>query len=105
MAHHRCTRCKQEAYPRYKYKKSGVAGVYCDDCLRIITHRSMGLRESIGRFFGGIWGFILDLVTKPFRGKHKKGDKDSLVKAKMKTANMRAREIPINPAGMVPQKR
>jgi len=38
----RCARCKKESSPRHKYKRSGVAGVYCSTCLSIIMGESIG---------------------------------------------------------------
>jgi len=49
----RCSSCKNEAYPRYKYKKSGVAGVYCQTCYSHITGRGIRIRR-------GFWGWVRD---------------------------------------------
>ncbi len=50
MNHHRCTRCKQESYPRHKY----YGGVFCDSCIQI----ARGFSPGKGGFFSrlGVYG-------------------------------------------------
>lgn len=95
MAHHRCTGCKQESYPRHKWK----GGVYCDDCVNFIKGggRSGWFRRS---FLGEIWDTIVDLVDRVFRPESPKRTtraKERQVMSRMKQMEHRARSIPANP--------
>jgi len=65
MNHHRCTMCKQESYPRHKYKKSGVSGVYCDDCIKIArgyAPEHHGFLFKIRSFWGRFTDWFRNLI-------------------------------------------
>jgi len=101
MAHHRCTRCKEESEVRHKYQ----GGVYCDSCISEIRgfHPHTGGRS----WFGSIWDRIADFATSVFRRKSVK--RVNLIEerasyTRLKAMQMRARSIQPNPQGAVPQK-
>ena len=105
MAHHRCTRCKQESYPRHKYH----GGVYCDSCLSWIRgfrpHHGPGWLGSIWR---SMWDLITDLASSIFTHKtikrvHIADEKASYSRLKG-AMTMRARSMPSNPEAGFPQK-
>lgn len=101
MAHHRCTRCKQEAYPRHKY----YGGVFGDTCIREIR----GFRpQAHGRgWFSSIWERIRDFATSVFSGKTIKRvtlDKERASYSQFKAYQARARDIPSDPQGGTPGK-
>lgn len=96
MAHHRCTGCKRESYPRHKWK----GGVYCDDCIRII--RGSGYQPRGFSFFSSIWGKIADLWDSVFRPgklslKRIKRANEREVHTRLKAMEVRARNIPYDP--------
>ncbi len=66
MTHHRCSRCKQESYPRNKYKKSGVAGVFCDRGISELRGRgySSGFFGRLRRKVSDLWDSIRSIVNK-----------------------------------------
>lgn len=106
MAHHRCTRCKEESYPRHKY----CGGVFCDGCIRIIR----GFRpDSVRRGFFGrlshIWDKITSFVDRTIHHRHivrlNIREDSRRVYTQLKVMEVRARSIPPNPATTVPQKR
>lgn len=112
MAHHRCTRCKEESDTRHRYKRSGVAGVYCDSCIRWIR----GFRPSIGTgwlgsirsIWGNIWDVLADFASSVFQHKNIKRvriaeERATYSRLKLAMAS-RARSIPYNPQGAAPQK-
>ena len=99
MAHHRCTRCKQESYPRYKYE----GGVYCDDCINDIRC-GFGRRRS---WLGSIWDRIVelaDIVFKRKSPKHTQRAEERAIRSKYKAMEAKARSIPSNPQQASPQK-
>ena len=99
MAHHRCTRCKQESSPRHKW----MGGVFCDSCIREIR----GYRPHSGRsWLGSLWDRIVDftaLIFRPSLPTHQSKAEAGAVRVQFKTMEARARSIPPNPAGGVPQ--
>ena len=102
MTHHRCTRCKQESYPRHKY----YGGVYCDDCIHLVQHGAYSGQKSRG-WLGSLWDKVVDFATSIFRPRPLK----QLVKAqerasyaRLKALEFKARSIPPNPQGGSPQK-
>ena len=105
MAHHRCTRCKQESDIRHKH----VGGVYCDSCLRWIRgFRPHTGTSWLGSVFSSIWDMVTDFATSIFRHKTIKrvrilAEKADYSRQKAAIATM-ARSIPYNPEGVVPQK-
>lgn len=93
MAHHRCTRCKQESYPRHKYGN----GIYCEDCIREIRH---GYRPSSGSWLGSLWGKIVGLAQSVFHFESSgrvKRERERASYSRMKTMEARARRIPPDP--------
>lgn len=100
MAHHRCTKCKQESDRRHKY----YGGVFCESCIRWIRGFTPHTR---GRsLFGSLWDRIVDFATSVFQGKAVK--RVSLIEerashSRFKAMQARARSIPFNPEGGVPQ--
>lgn len=105
MAHHRCTRCKQESDIRHKH----LGGVYCDACIRWIRGGRYGGpgRSWLGSVFGSIWDMITDLATSVFTRKTIKRvsiAKERASHAQLKAMQAKARDIPFNPAAGVPQK-
>ena len=101
MAHHRCTRCKQESYPRHKYQ----GGVYCDDCMRWIKgYRYTGRGRS---WIGSIWDRVTDFfggIFHPESPKHLDRDKERASHARLKAMEAKARNIPYDPQCGVPGK-
>ena len=100
MAHHRCTRCKQESYPRHKY----LGGVYCDSCIHWIRGGGHGHRRS---WLGSIWGRFADLFDSVFRPESPKRierARERVYYARLKATQAKARDIPYNPEAGVPQK-
>ena len=59
MAHHRCTRCKEESNPRHKY----YGGVYCNSCIREIKGYRRGLGGFFSDLFSDAWSWIKDFAT------------------------------------------
>jgi len=100
MAHHRCTRCKEESYPRHKY----CGGVYCDRCIQWIR----GYRPSYRRgWLGSWWERIVDFTTSIFRPespKHIERARERGFNTRLKAMETRARSIPGNPQSGAPQK-
>jgi len=102
MAHHRCTRCKQESYPRHKYQ----GGVYCDGCIRIV-------RGGFGSFpgftwLGSIWGKVTGFFGSIFypgsSPKRLERDRERASYARLKAMEARARDIPLDLQGGTPGK-
>lgn len=103
QVHHRCTRCKEESYPRHK--RNG--GVFCEHCIRDLSYR--GPRFSLRGLWGRFTGFIA-YVYRRFTGKQTprsiQRQKDKADYTRLKDMEVRARRtIPHNPSQMVPQKR
>jgi len=102
MAHHRCTRCKEESYPRHKWH----GGVFCDGCIRWIRG---SLPHTGGRsWLGSIWDRIVDFATSVFQGKTVKRvrlTEERALHSRLKAMETRARNIPFNSASSVPQNR
>lgn len=110
MKFHSCTRCKEPRYPLHKHKKSGVAGVYCDSCIRII--RGYGPGFSLGGIISGfgswVWSWLSVVAERFFGFKSRKKaiiQEERVQQVRMKAALAKAREIPANPGAGVPQKR
>ncbi|KKN03719.1 hypothetical protein LCGC14_1104780 [marine sediment metagenome] len=108
MAHHRCTRCKQEADIRHK----AYQGLFCEDCLREIRGMgSMGRRRiSFGSLWDNIWYSIralANMITAPFKLKIQKRDEQRQRQVKVAYSTMKAKalKIPMNPNALSPQKR
>ena len=109
MVHHRCTRCKQESYPRHPYKKSGVAGVYCDDCIKIVKfgevrHHGGGWLGAVRGFFDRIRGWVHEVLGRPVSPKQAIAKKNREVHTRMKVMEAKARKIPSNPTHILPGK-
>ncbi|MBA7610202.1 hypothetical protein ES703_17408 [subsurface metagenome] len=107
MAHHRCTRCKQESDIRHKH----LGGVYCDSCIRWIKgfrpHAGTGWLGSIRDRVTDFWGMITDFATSVFTRKTIKRvsiERERASHAQLKAMQAKARDIPFNPAAGVPQK-
>ncbi len=86
MAHHRCTRCKQESYPRHKY----AGGLFCEDCLKELGRGRRRWYSGFTSIFSRIWEFI----TAPFRPNTLERQKQKEEKAnyhRMKQMESRAR--------------
>lgn len=100
MAHHRCTRCKEESYPRHKWQ----GGVYCDDCIRRIRGSIPGRRG----WLGSLWGKLVDLVERVFQPESPRvisRQRERAEHARFKARQMMALSIPPNPWSGAPQKR
>ena len=104
MAHHRCTRCKQESYPRHKW----MGGVYCDSCIRQIRDGIHISNRSRGRL-GSLWDKIVAFtrsILHPKLLKRVERTVEQASLARLKSMEVKARRgIPINPAIQQPQKR
>ena len=104
MAHHRCSRCKQESYPRHKWK----GGVYCDGCMWWIKGGRY-TRERIGRsWWGSLWDRLVEITKRVFRHESPGSTKKVAVEAqntRFKAVEAKARSIPHNPQAVLPQKR
>lgn len=103
MAHHRCTRCKEESAPRHKY----VGGLFCESCLRALGVH--GFRHfSIRGFWSNLWDKIGTWVSAPFRGKKKVSPLQlAAVRFNVRYQAMRSAmlRIPPNVESSAPQKR
>ena len=68
MNHHRCSRCKEESYPRHKYH----GGVFCDGCIKMVK----GHRDGGGFFFRvrSLWHRIADWFSDFFIPEGKRPD-------------------------------
>lgn len=103
MNHHRCTSCKQESYPRHKWK----GGVYCDSCIE--EARGYGRHGKVRSWFGGIWDKIVEFVDRRILQRKvielTVEAKERQVISRMKQIERRARSIPFNPQALSPQKR
>jgi len=107
MVHHRCTRCKQESYPRHKWH----GGVFCDDCIRWIRgfRPHMAVQHS---WLRRLWARIADFASVVVQQKRVK--RVSLIQAKVenrarqsqyKAVQSRARDIPASAQSALPQNR
>lgn len=101
MVHHRCTRCKEESYPRHKHR----GGVYCDSCIEIVRG---GRGHSFFRsFFGSIWDRMVALVETVFRYQSPKRVQKERERASMshlKAMEHKFRNVPPDPQGGTPGK-
>ena len=101
MGHHRCTRCKQEPYPRHKY----YGGVFCDKCISWIRGRNVGHQVSI---FSRFWHLITDFVQKVVgikkTPKQVERQRERQIYTQMKVMESRARKIGVDKRTLVPQK-
>ena len=100
MNHHRCSRCKEESYPRHKWQ----SGIFCDSCIKIVS----GHKTRRG-LFRGLWDKMVDwlrkvVLRKPITRQTVKA-RERAIYSKQKTMEARARRIPVNRAQMSPQKR
>lgn len=93
MAHHRCTRCKQESVIRHKH----AGGLFCEPCMRAV-----GAWQGRG-FWGRLWDRFTDLVVAPF--KPKPLVKESATKVTYSVMKAKARNIPRDARTISPQKR
>ena len=100
MSHHRCTRCKQESYPRHKY----YGGVFCDRCISWIRGRGVGHRVNI---FSRFWNFLVDIVQKVIgikkTPKQIERQRERQIHTRMKVMEAKAREMPRNLSKLSPQ--
>lgn len=102
MTHHRCTRCKQESFPRHKWK----GGVYCDDCIQAI--KGGGRHSGVFGWVRGLWEKLTVWIDKIFRPQTPKALErvnQRQILSRMKQMEHKARSIPTNPQTMSPQKR
>lgn len=103
MVHHRCTRCKEdvgEYGTRHKYAQ----GLFCEKCLRALRG---GFTTNIGGWFGfagRIWHRLVEFVTKPFTHRITVKLEKEATRVTYNVMKARARSIPHNPQGGVPQK-
>lgn len=104
MNHHRCTRCKQESYPRHKY----ASGLFCESCLRELGVHGFR-RFSFWKSVGGIFSEVSRWLSSPFRTKKQTKlelkQAASRTKVSFKAAQSRMMRIPGNAAAGVPQKK
>lgn len=103
MAHHRCSRCKEESYPRHKHRSGGLL---CESCLRDIGIRRIGF--SLGRVLGNFWGMLVDTFNSAFRTTHtgRGTDRREIVRqVHFKAMETKALGIQVNPLKALPQKR
>ncbi len=103
MAHHRCSYCKQEAGIRHK--RGGY--LFCDECLRRQSWES-GPRRSIFSFITRAWRWLRDatinLFGQPAPAAARK-TYNAKTRARMASAQWKARAVPANPAAVSPQMR
>ena len=100
MTHHRCSRCKEESYPRHKWQD----GIFCDACVKVVRGRTT--RRGL---FRGLWDKMVDWLRKvvlrqPITKQTIKAQERAIY-SKQKTMEAKARKIPVNRAQMSPQKR
>lgn len=100
MTHHRCTRCKQESYPRHKY----YGGVFCDDCINEIRGRHFGKKRNV---FWRLWDKLCDWVDRTFRPQSEtlgRAREERRIHTQLKVMEARARKMPRNPQQTIQQK-
>lgn len=95
MAHHRCTRCKEEVGIRHKY----AGGLFCEPCMRAV-----GAWHGRG-FWGRLWDRFTDLISAPFKPKMTSVAQDKAIKVAYNVMKAKARDIPPDFATGSPQKR
>ena len=100
MNHHRCSHCKEESYPRHKWKN----GIFCDGCIKIVRGRTT--RRGL---FRGLWERMVDwlrkvVIRQPITKQNVKA-RERAIYAKQKTMEARARNIPRDTTQLNPQKR
>ena len=103
MAHHRCTRCKRESYPRHKYAQ----GLFCEPCLRELRYEIVP-RRGFWSIFHDFWNEIVRVANSIFNRKTKRVEfklATSRNITKFKAVQAKARVIPVDPVTLTPQKR
>ncbi len=102
MNHHRCSRCKEESYPRHKHRSGGLL---CEPCLRDIGMGRTGF--SLGRMLGDLWGMLVDTFNNAFRTANtgRSIDGESVRQVHFKAIETKALGIQVNPLKALPQKR
>ncbi len=95
MTHHRCSRCKQESYPRYK-RKSG--GLLCEDCISRLGGRGGGgwLGGMFSRFWRGMITFVCRVIGRPLSKKQTIKEQNQIVHHQLKVMEAKARRMPRN---------
>lgn len=102
MAHHRCTRCKEEVGIRHKFAQ----GLFCEDCLRELgLGPRRGVLSGVFGFFRDIWDFVTDIARSPFQLRQERKITVSRMKVQANVMKMKALNIPPNPTSGSPQKR
>ncbi len=103
MAHHRCSRCRHEVGIRHK--RSGY--LFCEECLRRQSWESRP-RRSIFDFIGRAWRWLreatINLFGQPAPAVARKTF-NAKTRATMASAQFKARNVPVNPMTVMPQKR
>ncbi len=89
MNHHRCSRCKEESYPRHKYR----SGVYCDHCITIARFGQPKRRGGLFSLWDKFRDWVTHIFTAPTSARINKS-RDRAVYAQQKTMEARARKIP-----------
>ena len=101
MNHHRCTRCKEESYPRHKYR----GGVFCDGCIKItrgFEPGNKGIFFKVGRLWGAIGDWFRDILKPEVTIPDSKVAERSR-HAELKRLEQYARRLPSNLQGSNPQ--
>ena len=98
MARHRCTRCKQEAYPRHKFR----GGLFCEPCRGEVLYG----RGFVGHgLWGRIWNSIKEFVSAPFIYQRKPDKAGKTMRVAFNAQQAKARNILMDARTTVPQKR
>ncbi len=108
MAHHRCSKCREEVGIRHKYH----GYLFCDACLVRLLYRSPvrgwgGFADIFG-FVSRAWRWLRDatinLFGQPAPAAARK-TYNAKTRARMASAQWKARSVPTNPAAVSPQMR
>lgn len=100
MAHHRCSRCKEESYPRHKYH----GGVYCDDCIQEIRGRHFGTKRNV---LFSMWDRFTVWVRRVLRLKQEAPNpvrEERRIHTQLKVMEARARKMPVGPQQTITKK-
>ena len=103
--HRGCTGCKSDVGPYadlHKYR----GGVFCNNCWSRMNYRPAPRSSfrSIWDFVNDVWDWLKVAASTIFHTKDRKRIQ-SVSRVKFQSTNMKAKNIPRNPAQMNPQKR
>ncbi len=101
MAHHRCSKCREEVGIRHKLH----GYLFCDSCLARVLYRSP-VRAWWQRAWSSLTHWVdTALGRTPEQMKARVKRDRARQYARMASARMQARGVPANPLAVMPQKR